>query len=266
MNFNGVVLSGGGYKGYIHLGALSVLYGELPMDEVSVYSGTSVGALICFLLALGYNPKQILGAVITDDILKSKTGGLLKITSNFGILSMDCIVEKISKLASEEELNLTFEELLERTGKHFCCCATNLDDFCAQYFSPRDSPGLRCIDAVLASCCLPCIFQSQKIGGKTCIDGGSADNFPHEYTQNYLRGLGKEPKIFGSIILNRTTGEVKNFLDFLFRSIYISIHSRYSKYEDMEDVILVDDQTKTNKYDLFDIGARACQKYILQED
>src|SRR5690606_7220391 len=53
----GVVLSGGGAKGFAHVGVLKVL--EEAGVEISYIGGTSMGAIVGGLYASGYNAQQI---------------------------------------------------------------------------------------------------------------------------------------------------------------------------------------------------------------
>jgi len=59
--FKTVVLSGGGTKGLLILGALQYYYEKsyYNMDEVVTYCGTSIGSVISLLLICGYPPLDI---------------------------------------------------------------------------------------------------------------------------------------------------------------------------------------------------------------
>ncbi|HBF46590.1 MAG TPA: patatin, partial [Shewanella frigidimarina] len=53
----GLVLSGGGAKGAAHIGVLKVLEKyHIPVDYIA---GTSIGAYVAGMYALGYNAEQI---------------------------------------------------------------------------------------------------------------------------------------------------------------------------------------------------------------
>src|SRR6187399_259111 len=53
----GLVLSGGGAKGFAHIGVLKVL--EEAGVKIDYIGGTSMGAVVGGLYAMGYNAKQI---------------------------------------------------------------------------------------------------------------------------------------------------------------------------------------------------------------
>lgn len=61
----GVVLGGGGAKGVAHIGVLRVLEeAGIPIDYVA---GTSMGAIVGGLYAIGYTPAEIDSMVIHQD-------------------------------------------------------------------------------------------------------------------------------------------------------------------------------------------------------
>ncbi|WP_028855700.1 patatin-like phospholipase family protein [Psychrilyobacter atlanticus] len=61
----GVALSGGGSKGFAHIGVLRVLEeNNIPIDYIS---GTSMGGIVASLYAVGYNPDEIEAIVKTMD-------------------------------------------------------------------------------------------------------------------------------------------------------------------------------------------------------
>jgi predicted acylesterase/phospholipase RssA len=203
--------------------------------------------------------------LVEDDRLHSTNINLFKITKKLGVLDMKCVEDKIMEIVNEKYRHITFEDLLTLTGKHFICCALNLDKCRAEYFSPETTPSLRCIDAIRASCCLPGIFQAQRVGQDLFTDGGSVDNFPLEYTQNYIQQvLGLEPRIFGVVILTTLHEKLLGLGDFIYRVIYAPTHVKNRSYGKHEDILVIEDQGKLDREELFSIGMKSCQDYLLQ--
>ena len=60
-----LVLSGGGTKGVLQLGMLHGMYTnkKINFNRIHAYVGTSIGAISCFLLILGYLPVEILSHI-----------------------------------------------------------------------------------------------------------------------------------------------------------------------------------------------------------
>lgn len=70
----GVVLSGGGSMGTAHIGVLKALEeNNIPIDYIA---GTSMGALIGGLYAMGYSPDEILASLSSPDFKKMVSGKL----------------------------------------------------------------------------------------------------------------------------------------------------------------------------------------------
>ena len=60
----GLVLSGGGAKGAAHLGVIKALEeNEIPIDYIA---GTSIGAIVGSLYAIGYTPDEMLRLFLSD--------------------------------------------------------------------------------------------------------------------------------------------------------------------------------------------------------
>ena len=90
----GLVLSGGGARGFAHLGVIEALNksGIYP----DVISGTSAGAIIGVLYADGYSPKEILKLMNTGsrlDFMRPALPreGLLQINGIIKILKRACV-------------------------------------------------------------------------------------------------------------------------------------------------------------------------------
>ena len=58
-HFKNLVFEGGGVKGIAYVGALEVLEREGILKNIERVAGTSAGAMVAVLVALGYTPKEI---------------------------------------------------------------------------------------------------------------------------------------------------------------------------------------------------------------
>ena len=68
----GLVLSGGGARGMAHIGVIKALEeAEIPIDYIA---GTSAGAIVGCMYALGYSPEQMDSIVNTEDFYNWATG------------------------------------------------------------------------------------------------------------------------------------------------------------------------------------------------
>jgi NTE family protein len=155
----GIVLSGGGARGFAHLGLLQAL------NEAGIYpdviSGTSAGALVGVLYADGYSPKEILKLLNPGSRLDFMRPALPR----EGLLQ----ISGISKILKTNLRAKTFEEL----KIPLFVAATDLNHGKAEYFSSGDL-----IDPVIASASIPVLFQPVIINNIHYVDGGVLDNLP----------------------------------------------------------------------------------------
>ncbi|MCH5328284.1 MAG: patatin-like phospholipase family protein, partial [Coprobacter sp.] len=68
----GLVLSGGGAKGIAHIGVIQALEENgIPIDYVA---GTSMGAIVGALYAMGYTPEEMMALIKSADFAAWSTG------------------------------------------------------------------------------------------------------------------------------------------------------------------------------------------------
>ena len=175
-----LVLSGGGIHGFEILGSLNYLHEHHLLNNIKIFSGCSVGALICYLMIIGYTPNEILTKIFTSQMLKNLSNfELSNILNNKGICSYkyiytllcDLTLKKFNKL-------LTLQELYDQTGKTLIVSTFNLTDYKQEYFSYKTEPDMLCVDACRASSNIPFLFDDFVYNKCIYIDGGIIDNFP----------------------------------------------------------------------------------------
>jgi NTE family protein len=153
----GLVLSGGGARGYAHIGMLRVL--ERHGVEPDVMAGTSMGAILAALYAHGYRADDLydMAAAIPwrNELEMSLVAGVLK-------------SDKLEELL-RSYLPATFEEL----GKPLAVTCTDLEAGEALVFTEGEL-----IPAIRASACYPGAFEPIAHAGRTLVDGGILNNLP----------------------------------------------------------------------------------------
>jgi NTE family protein len=155
----GIVLSGGGARGFSHLGVLQALNeaGIFP----DVISGTSAGSIVGAFYADGYKPLEIL-----DILSKNKRLDFLSfaIPKN-GLLEMN----GMQKILEKHLRAKTFGEL----KIPLFAAATDLNHGKIKYF--HQGP---LVEAVIASSSIPVVFKPYVINKIYYVDGGVLDNMP----------------------------------------------------------------------------------------
>jgi NTE family protein len=166
----GLVLSGGGARGFAHLGLMQALNeaGIFP----DVISGTSAGALAGVLYADGYTPREILHLMNTGSRLDFMRPALPR----EGLLQIGGIIKILKSCLRAKK----FEEL----KIPLYVTATDLNNGRAEYFSS----GIL-IDPVIASASIPVLFQPVMINDVYYVDGGVLDNLPVKPIENKCRYL-----------------------------------------------------------------------------
>lgn len=157
----GLVLSGGGARGFAHLGVLKFL--EEKGIQVSAVSGTSAGAIAGSLIAAGYKADEIYQLLISTNYF----GWNAIYWGKAGIFSLDALKKVLLKAIPHN----SFEQL----QLPFFATATNVK---SGTVVTKSAGALA--EMVLASAAVPVIFPPVNIDGEALNDGGVLNNFPIE--------------------------------------------------------------------------------------
>lgn len=201
----GLVMSGGGAKGMTHIGIIRALEeNNIPIDYVA---GTSMGAIIGSLYAMGYTPDEMEELILSDNFKAWAQGKIEEEyvyyfkknlpTPEFinihlsGRDSLGSIKSQIlpTSVVNPIQMNLAFIDLY---AGNTAACKGNFDNL----FVP-----FRCIasdvynkkelvlregdlgDAVRASMSFPLMFKPIELNGVLAYDGGIYNNFPTDVMQ-----------------------------------------------------------------------------------
>ena len=195
----GLVLSGGGAKGAAHIGVIKALEeNNIPIDYIT---GTSIGAIIGSLYAMGYSPEEMLELMLSKEFSYWQTGTVEEQYTyyfkepyptpefaHFSIDMSDSLQIKASflpqSLINPIQMNQAFMALFSQaTAKAgwnfdnlfvpFRCVASDIYTKKPIIFKNGDLG-----DAVRASMTFPFFFQPIWKDSIPLFDGGIYDNFP----------------------------------------------------------------------------------------
>lgn len=175
-----VILSGGGTKGLCTLGALQYLWDTQRIGQTTRrWIGTSIGAIISYLIIIGYTPIEVVVYLCSRNVMESLSlNGWDSITTGRGIYDYSILSEWYHKMTLEKMDHLpTFLELRERFGKELIVCTYNFTKREKVLISADTHPNLVCLDALRMSSNLPLIFGECHYEGDEYIDGGIVENF-----------------------------------------------------------------------------------------
>lgn len=201
----GLVLSGGGARGIAHIGVIQALEENgIPIDYIT---GTSIGAVVGSLYAMGYTPAEMMELIKSAEFQEAQTGKIPDkniyffklpipnpefITFNLAIKDSALSIRKLlpNSLINTNPMNFTFMKLFAQAQ---AMCNGNFDDL----FIP-----FRCIasdvynkqelvlgkgelgNAVRASMTFPIVFGPITINDVMAYDGGIYNNFPVDIMEN----------------------------------------------------------------------------------
>ncbi len=165
----GLALSGGGARGFAHLGVIQAL--QEHGYNIKMLSGVSAGALAAVFFAAGYKPLEILNFFLEKNYLKYfrlsiPNRGFVKNIALFKLMR-DVLPERIEDLKIPTVITVT-----------------NLNEGKVEYFS--EGPLAR---MVLASTSIPVIFQPVVYNNISYVDGGVMNNLPVEPLRGKCRHI-----------------------------------------------------------------------------
>jgi len=216
-----LVLSGGALRGFALLGAIQVLQDKNLLKNIDTYVGTSIGAIIGYLLCIGYNPIEILLYINKEEFIENLSSNL-DIINGFqgkGLLSFDIIKSILEKMTIEKCNKLmTLKELYETSNKLLVCCTYNYTDGILEFISKDTFPELKCIDALQMSSSLPILFEPYIYNEKIYIDGAIISNFPFFYNE-----IGNKDTTIGIKFIKRKKNQNESNIIYLYNILMIPI-------------------------------------------
>src|SRR6056297_432346 len=93
-----LVLGPGGVKGFLQLGALYRLEQDKMLDNIQIYCGVSVGAIISLMMVCGYTISEIIMDAVDMDLFEDFSNiSISKIPKKIGIMSNKAIKKKLEE-------------------------------------------------------------------------------------------------------------------------------------------------------------------------
>ena len=155
----GLVLGGGGTRGFAHLGVIQALLDKgVKIDAIS---GVSAGAIVGALFASGMNTKEIMETLKDNDLMDLASLQFPK-KGLMGLSKLEDLIRSNLSTTSFKELEIPF-----------WVTVSNLNKGKVEYHNSGDL-----VKKVMASASIPILFSPIEIDGTTYVDGGLFDNLP----------------------------------------------------------------------------------------
>lgn len=195
----GLVLSGGGAKGLAHIGVIKAL--EEEGIEIDYVAGTSMGAIVGALYAMGYTTEEMTVLVTSDEFLRWSTGAIDK--------KFKFSYKEDEHSSSMIDIDLVVEEDETEAGLPSHLIPSEVIDFAVMELTCRESAAsggdfdslmipFRCVaadiyrkkpyifrkgnlgHAIRASMSYPLYFEPHLEDSILLFDGGIYNNFPYD--------------------------------------------------------------------------------------
>lgn len=227
----GLVLSGGGAKGFAHIGILKEI--DNAGIQLDYIGGTSMGAIIGGLYAVGYSANQIEEIILKTDFLTLLRDQLPRSSQTFfekeyGEKTVVTLPVSDGKIGlpkgiskGQNVLNLLLELFdsldnkndFSRLSVPFFCIATDVENG-SPVVLERGSLPL----ALRASGSFPSLLNPIEINNKLLVDGGIANNFPVSIMKDkgidIVIGVDVEGKLFEKDKINSVVALMNQIMSY----------------------------------------------------
>ena len=218
----GLVLSGGGARGFAHLGVIRALReARVPIDFVG---GSSIGSIIAAGVAVGWSDEEMRMRYRRSFV---DTNPVNDYTFPFVALTRG---RKVSRLLHREYGDVLIEDL----RRPFFCVSANLTT--GRALEHRDG---RLADALRASVAIPGVMPPAYRGEDVLVDGAAINNLPVDIMQYHAPGL-----VIGSDVgadrfaLDRRGQRRINIFQILMHSGMINSAASAAAQRELADVLL----------------------------
>lgn len=264
----GIALSGGGIRGIAHVGVLKALedYGIKP----EIIGGTSSGAIVASLYALGYSPRYIYV------LFKKYAKVIARMNVTPFMYGFKRIMAQgkgsIKGLRNGEDFEEIYDQYAIRKGMYLIrevempLVITSVDIMdCREYIFTNYIPNktnntdryildIPMSKAVIASCSFPAFFSPFKVEKHMFMDGGVLDNVP----VNEVKKQGAD-KVIAVKFQSDNIDANSNVMDIVMKTIDIMGSKISEEGLEMSDYIL---NVYTDKTGLLDVKKLdSCYKY-----
>lgn len=170
-NSTGVAFSGGGARGFSHVGVMKAFlrFGIEP----NVLAGVSAGSIAAVLYAAGLTPEEIIECFMAQEKFANFTNVQLPKESLFRLNRFARLLESWLPVRYLEELSVPT-----------VVCATDLDHGKSVGWAKGEI-----VPRVIASCSIPIVFPPVNINGINYVDGGVLRNLPAWAIRPYCKTL-----------------------------------------------------------------------------
>lgn len=243
----GLVLSGGGARGFAHAGAIKALQ-EVGIKP-DIIAGVSAGSVAAVMYSAGIAPEKMV-ELFHDSRFSDFCEFSMPKEGLFRLDKFKNFLRKNIPYANLEDLPIPV-----------VVGATNLDEGTKVIFESGPLP-----ERVTASCSIPIVFKPQKIDGVRYVDGGVLHNLPAWSIRNrckYLIGINCSP------LLKKNVGN--GIVDIAMRSYELMAKTNVIADMEMCDILIRNEEIAQYKVfnlkeieKVFESGYNDTMKFLME--
>jgi NTE family protein len=196
----GLVLGGGGTRGFAHLGIIKALNEKGIYPEV--ISGVSAGAIVGAFIASGKSPDEVFELMKAKSFFKYSS---FQLPVN-GLLSLNGLQKSL-----EDQIEA---DVMGELKTPLYVAAVNLNEGKIEYFNEGPLAKL-----VRASSSIPMLYSPVEYKGDLYVDGGLLDNLPIEPLKDQCEKI-----IAVNIMPIRRTEKLSSFKDIAIRTFDLGVN------------------------------------------
>lgn len=222
----GIALSGGGVRGFAHLGVLKAL--EEKGIKPDIISGTSAGAIAGVYIASGKSPDEVFELIKKKRLIDFVQ---VKIPKT-GLLNLDKLRKSLSEHIEPDKI--------EDLEIPYIAAVSDIINGKVKYF---DKGPL--VKIVQASASIPVLFAPVKIEDLIYSDGGLFDNLPVDPLQDICKKI-----IAVNVSPINKTDKLKNLIQLSARTFHLTVNSTIKGVEEKCDLFI--EPPELDKYEILD--------------
>lgn len=205
-----LAISGGGVRGIAFIGALKQIWHKLDLIEIV---GSSIGAFIAVLIAIGYMPDELYHIFLKLNLAKLENNNIFSIITEYGIDDGTNLLQFFKNVIKKKvSTQITFADL-----PTVSITTTNLTKYKVELYNYKTTPKMRILDALRRSVAYPIKFTPVNINGEYFVDGGVLCPYPIQFLPN-------GPETIGLLIKDNYSVEITDFEMYLGSYIMMCMH------------------------------------------
>ena len=279
MNYDSLLLTSGGTKGYGIIGSLRYLEYNNHLSKFKKIIGISVGSIIGLLLVLKYKVKDIFYILSNNNIEDIYLNEQIKkynlvnnFLQNYSLNNTEGIFKLLHYFMSNKNIdfNITFKDLYNFNKINLIFIATNINKNKLEYFSYKLTPNIPVLLALKASISIPFIFEPVVINNEYFVDGGLLTTKMIKYTnKNTLIIQLNTGKVINNYNINNIDDYIKRIISILFDQSIVK--SKYNKFNNNSIILNFHENgitfniDKNNKKKHYFTGLIQAKKFIYRK-